>query len=307
MSIAFPMVLALITNVSFFFSFFTPLFIALSYVRGGRAWGTVSVLCGFLLTLALEVFDQKVFGDYTIITTFAGCAVLGIIIGELFLNKVAPLKGVAVTGTVLSVLFLSLLGGSLLSLGDKEKKELRQSYVSWMDNQRLALEKNLKSSEEKSDESFELLTWLERPEKLLEKVMIQAPGYLVMGIFVILWVNFALLLKSFNLTPAALVHFRLPDQLVFGVILGFVLAIWGDTYHPYLEATGLTLLRGLGVFYFFQGFGIYLTFLTAMGVGGIFRSFLVVFTIFTAAQVVALFGLFDMFFNFRRFLVKKND
>ncbi len=61
------------------------------------------------------------------------------------------------------------------------------------------------------------------------------------------------------------------------------------------------------MFYFFQGFGLYISFLNFMGLGGFLRAVLVIATVITANEVLAIFGLFDMFVNFRKYMKRKDQ
>ena len=71
-------------------------------------------------------------------------------------------------------------------------------------------------------------------------------------------------------------------------------------------AIGLTGLSTLGVFYFFQGFGIYLAFLDSFKVTGFVRTLLVVATVMMANKMIAIIGLLDMFLDFKK-MINKND
>ena len=84
------------------------------------------------------------------------------------------------------------------------------------------------------------------------------------------------------------------------------MTMWGEFLGEWGPVMGISLLKILGVFYFFQGFGIYVDFLDHVRIFGFLRSILVVLIVLTANQMLALVGLFDMFVNFRKFLKKKD-
>ena len=102
-------------------------------------------------------------------------------------------------------------------------------------------------------------------------------------------------------------QFKMSDFFIWPVILAFLLAFSGTYYDlgsEWYEIIGMTALKVFGVFYFFQGFGIYSSFLDAFNVRGFLRSLLMVFTIIAAYWMLALIGMFDTFVNFRKLILK---
>ena len=67
---------------------------------------------------------------------------------------------------------------------------------------------------------------------------------------------------------------------------------------------GFTIIKCLGIFYFFQGFGVFSDLLSFLGIVGFFRTLMVVFVIFTGKYLIAAAGLFDNWFDFRKYFVK---
>ena len=59
------------------------------------------------------------------------------------------------------------------------------------------------------------------------------------------------------------------------------------------------------VFYFFQGFGVMSDLLTFLGIMGFFRSIMVMIVILMANYLIAAAGLFDNWFDFRKYFVKR--
>ena len=95
--------------------------------------------------------------------------------------------------------------------------------------------------------------------------------------------------------------------MVFLLIAGLGLAVGGE--HIGLaayEAWGFTIIKCLGLFYFFQGFGVFSDFLSFIGIAGFFRTLIVMAIIFMANYIIALAGLFDNWFDFRRYFIKRN-
>ena len=67
------------------------------------------------------------------------------------------------------------------------------------------------------------------------------------------------------------------------------------------EVIGRNLLYCLGVFYLFQGFGVYNDFLKFLKIGGFIKTLFIAFTLILAAKFLAILGIFDLWFDFRRF------
>jgi hypothetical protein len=82
-----------------------------------------------------------------------------------------------------------------------------------------------------------------------------------------LWFNMFLVLKSRRLllsgndyphSEKELLNFKVPFGFVLLFAAGLVLAVWGSELGSVnYEALGTTIIKCLGIFYFFQGFGVF--------------------------------------------------
>lgn len=61
----------------------------------------------------------------------------------------------------------------------------------------------------------------------------------------------------------------------------------------------------MGVFYLFQGFGVYNDFLKYLKIGGFIKTMFIAFTFILANKFLAILGIFDLWFDFRRFFTNK--
>jgi hypothetical protein len=88
--------------------------------------------------------------------------------------------------------------------------------------------------------------------------------------------------------------------------VGLVLILWGNQLgFQYSEFVGMTILHCLGIFYFFQGFGVFSDLLSFLGIMGFFRTLVVMIVIFLkGGYLIAAAGLFDNWFEFRKYFVK---
>ena len=103
-----------------------------------------------------------------------------------------------------------------------------------------------------------------------------------------------------------LLQFQVPFALVPLLIVGLVLAVWGkDLGQLWYEDAGMNIIKCLGLFYFFQGFGVLSDLLSFLGILGFWRSIVVMAVVFIASTFVAAVGLFDNWFDFRKYFVKK--
>ena len=104
-----------------------------------------------------------------------------------------------------------------------------------------------------------------------------------------------------------LIQVKVPENLIWIFILGLAFVVGEDYVGAQVSELGSYLLIVLAVFYFFQGFGVYISFLDNLKVSGFFRSLLIVTTVYIASQILILIGLSDMFVNYRRFFTKNNN
>jgi hypothetical protein len=303
---------SLLLCVSFLMSVLTPFPIALAAVLYGRKVGYGTGVVAWIVSLLLSFF---IFKDGTIFLIYSLSMLATIAIGEIAIRQIKPLRGMMIAGGSF-LLLLSLIFTYAVKVNglDVQKVLLTQLENSKeiIDSQKKLLEK----SSGESKEAFEALALLNQPELIVDQVIKEAPSWFFVTTFLVLWLNLFLVLKSNRITRKwgkdqysefELLNIKVPDQMIWPVILSLLLALFGDRLGVWYPIVGLNLLKCLGVFYFFQGFGIYLAFLDYVRIGGFIRTILIMLTVFTAFQVMALIGLFDMFVNFRRFFIKDKN
>ena len=308
--IAMMAVLSIILVCSVYFTLFTPYPLGLAIILYGRKIG-FSVIS--LAVLAFYLITVNYIEDYSVLAVYLLSVFIGVTIGEIILRKINPIRGMIVTLTTLLV----VIGGTYVSQKSAIDSSIKESMLSKIDSLKPVFKaqiEELKSSPEGS--AYALESVFENPGPFIDEAIEKAPGYIIMAFILMLWLNTFLLLKSQRLVQEAgeqkysekiLLNFRMPDQFIFPVLLGLAMYMWGGEYKPWVANLGLLIIQILGVFYFFQGFGIYNAYLNYYKVRGIFRSILMVITILVAYQMIALIGLFDMFVNFRKYLKKKDS
>ncbi len=303
----FPVLLVYIHVVM---SMFAPFPIALSSVVYGRLRGAMSALIGVLACIILVQFFAQ---DGVILFIMVSCSFVAFCLAEVVIRQINPLKGIMAIGLIITMI---VSAGIVLTVTQTNKSPQELLVIEFEKIQPLIDEQRKKIKEAGGENSFELDTLITQPKLLAEEVLKVGPGYFLMSVLLTLWINLFLLLKSNRLvnkfknikySESYLLNFKVPDEGIWFVIASLALTLWGDKLGAWYAVIGLTGLKTIGVFYFFQGFGIYLAFLDYVNLTGFFRSLLVVLTVFTAGTLLAIVGLADMFIDFKKLMQKKDQ
>src|SRR5690606_28209197 len=157
-------------------------------------------------------------------------------------------------------------------------------------------------------DSIQVLQLLDNHELLAKEMIESFPSYVFIAVFLMLWFNMFMVLKSRRLLHSGQVYpydeknllkFKVPFGFVLVLVSGLVLATWGSSLGSNnYEILGVTMLKCLGVFYFFQGFGVYSDLLNFLNIRGFLRTILVMMTLLMANYLIAIAGLFDNWFDF---------
>lgn len=300
---------SVILCLSFIMAVFAPFPLALASLLYGRALGFLTGLVGLVISFA---FATLVYADLTLFWFYLLVFFFGSGIAEILRRGISPIKGMVVFGLGFIALFSILAFGVLQS----QNLTVEQFVLKQIELSQDKISEQKKLIEQSTDkDSIQALALLDSPELLSRELIRSFPSYFFMGVFLLLWFNMFLALKSRRLllsgnsyayTEKNLLNFKVPFEFVFLLIAGFVLAIWGeDLGLGSYEAWGITIIKCLGIFYFFQGFGVFSDLLNFLGIMGIFRSLIVVLVILMANYLIAAAGLFDNWFDFRKYFVKR--
>lgn len=287
---------------------FVPFPMALALAFYGRKKGGAVVLG----VLALgSVFIQAFANQQMMTGHLIGLAIslaISWIVGEIILRKIEPKDALLKTGVVLIVLVF--LGGSFYI--SQNRPLLQETVTSTITSFKNAY---LSSKDASQHEIANQL--MEDPQAIATQILNLAPAGMFAISYVWFWVSLFLvlrgtaLLREMNLypySPRNLTKFKAPESMIWGVIVAVALLIMPESWlGPAAQVWGNNLIQVFGVFYFFQGFGIYIEFLNFLGIYGIFRSFLIVMTFVLGNTFLAYIGLFDLWVNFRKFFVKKEN
>lgn len=295
--------------MSYLMAVFTPFPVTMAVVLYGRIKGYLVALLGVLVCLLVGHFfaSEAPF----LMALFYGCMIVfASLIAESLLRDWPPVRVVVISGALVIVTLAGLASNWLI-----QHKLTPQAYVT-QEVQEAIRQLDAARKEGRFSQDLIDLGLGQPPAEIAQQVLEHLPGYLCMAIFFILWVNMYLSLKGRRLLNPAnvvahdeteLLSFRMPFPWIYSVVVGLALVVGAD-YLPYAwaSAVGMNILRLVGVFYFFQGFGVMLAFLNHYGVMGFFRTLLVMGIVFLAPAAIALVGLFDTWFDFTKKLKKQN-
>jgi hypothetical protein len=300
---------SVILCISFIMSVFAPFPLALAVILYGRSKGYLMGLMGLVASFAFAAFlyqDLTLFGFYFCVVLF------GFSIAEIVLRGVHPIKGLIACGLG----FIALVSVALTLTIRSTKLSTEQFIVQQIQKSSDKINEQKKIIEQSGEkDAVNVLQLLDRPDLLAKEVMQSFPSYFFIGVFIMLWFNMFLVLKSRRLLLSAndypfservLLNFKVPFAFVLVLVAGLVLAVWGQDFGASFENWGLTIVKCLGIFYFFQGFGVFSDLLSFLGIMGFFRTLIVMVVIFMANYLIAAAGLFDNWFDFRKYFVKKN-
>ncbi len=285
--------------LSSYMAMFTPFPIAMAVVLYGRVRSYGVALLGLL---ACSLVGFLFFGGPVFTASYAVLMLFAALIAEVTLRGWRPVRSMVITGGVVLSGLVAALWAYL-----QQRNIALESAVTEMVTYGLA---RFEEASKAGGPSLVSLGLARPIEELVQQIISTLPGYTIVGVFCLLWVNMYLVLKGRRLLQPALMHdhnehallgFKMPLAGVYAVVVGLALSVWGsELKQPWIDPVATTLLMTVGVFYFFQGLGVALNFLNHFQIMGFFRTLLVMAVVFFVPWVVALLGLFDTWFDFNQ-------
>lgn len=295
--------------ISFIMAIFAPFPLALAVILYGRSKGYLTGLAGLVLSY---VFASMVYGDLTLFGFYVGVMIFGFGVAEIVLRGISPIKGLVSFGMGFILLTAAAFGFMMSSMKTTPREFILQQIERSAD--KIAEQKKVVEQSGDKD-SIEVLQLLDRPDLLAKEMIESFPSYYFMGVFLMLWFNMFMVLKGRRLlfsgqdypySERNLLNFKVPFGFIVVLACGLALAVWGEQLgSTTFESIGHTIIFCLGIFYFFQGFGVFSDLLNFLGIVGFFRTLIVMITIFTGSYLIAFAGLFDNWFDFRKYFVKR--
>lgn len=294
------------------FALFASIPFTISFLLYGKlktfALGVVGMALAFLLT-QVQLYQGSALG------TFPLALIYGYLISRSILKEEHPAQGIFKNGLGVFLLFMGLIttfhfsydGGLRAFLTPYVEKAATQYY------------KNVEGVVGVPGEQIrQLEDVIKDPSLVVDPVLNYGTGFIFIGVFLSFWVGTFVALRmaplwkafhSYKYNVKSLTSFQMPQEMIFPLIAVLAIAV-GNVYElfgPWADVVGFNAILMLGIFYFFQGFGILSELLTYWSFFGFLRSMVIFFTVIMAYHVVALVGVLDMWVNFRRFFKKEND
>lgn len=294
--------------ISFIMSVFAPFPLALAVILYGRTKGWLVGVAGLVVSF---LFATMLYQDLTLFGFYLCVFLFGAGIAEIVHRGISPVKGMITFGLA----FILIASGAFAYMMSSMKTTPKEFIIQQIEKSADKINEQKKAIETSGDkDSIQVLQMLDRPDLLAKELIESFPSYFFMGVFLMLWFNMFLVLKSRRLLYSGhdypysekdLLNFKVPFGFVIVLAAGLALAVWGNQIGNGFESIGNTVIRCLGIFYFFQGFGVFSDLLNFLGIVGFFRTIIVMITIFVANYLIAVAGLFDNWFDFRKYFVKR--
>ncbi|MFA6238328.1 MAG: DUF2232 domain-containing protein [Bacteriovorax sp.] len=296
-------------------SVFAPVPLILAFLLYGRL---TTLFMGGVCTTALWIISVKFAIPLMIAGMYLTAFLYAILIAEVILRNINPVKGLMLSG----IMLVTLIGSALIAynqLGKTSvKAELKANVIKLL---ALVKEQNKDNEALKTngEDARAFQDFISKPEELAAEIYSILPSIIFVFVFFGLWISLYMALRNsiiwrykvlYSYSLKDLINFRVPDFFVWPLILSLVCLVGSDYGLPKTaEVIGTNLLYCLGVFYLFQGFGVYNAFLKYLKIGGFMKTLFVVFTLVMAYKFLAILGMFDMWFDFRKFLTnsKKDE
>ena len=292
-------------------SVFAPVPLILVFLLYGRL---TTLFIGGVCTSILWFVSVKYAIPLVIAGMYLSAFLYAILIAEIILRNINPVKGLIYAGIIL----VTLVGGLLIGFNQfskvSVKSELKASVVKLMAMVK-EQNKNNEALNSNGEDARALQDFISKPEELANEIYGVLPAVIFVFAFFGLWISLYMTLRNsviwrfkhpYSFSLKDLINFRAPDFFVWPLILSLVCVVGADYGLPKQAViAGTNLLYCLGVFYLFQGFGVYNAFLKYLKVGGFLKTMFVVFTLVMAYKFLAVLGMFDLWFDFRKFFTNK--
>jgi hypothetical protein len=294
------------------FALFASIPFTISFLLYGKmktlTMGAVGTALAFFL-LQLKIYQGSALGTYPL------AIIYGYLISAAIMRKDHPAKAIFINGasvfavmmTLVFTFHLTVEGGIRGFLGPYVQKTAIQYHDS--------LEK---AAGVPGEQLRQLKDVMEEPSLVVDPIVNYGTGFIFVCVLLSFWIGTFVALRmaplwkpfhDYEYDIKTLTSFQIPFQVVWPLIIGLVFAV-GHAYGffgDWAEVLGFNTLLILGVFYFFQGFGVFSELLTYWKFFGFLRSMVIFFAVILAYQILALVGVLDTWVNFRRFFNKKND
>lgn len=309
-------VICLILSIAYPLGVFSPLPVAFAFLL----YGNLKTFVAFSTMIVLALVTAQYGEAFLLLANSAYVVFYAVIIGflssSIILRNEDPVKGLLKRGFIFLLIIFGLLGAIELVFPATISTAISTSV-----QEGIAQLKSSPDYEKLMAQGGELAityqNFLNNPQEIIKMIYSWGFSVIFVGTFFILWLTSFMLLRSAKMWKLLhgykyglknFVRFQVPEYFAYLVVVGLILFLGGDYIGGEVyEIIGLNMLLCLGVFYFFQGMGVYLDFLKFIKVTGFIRSILAIMTIFFAHRFIAIVGLLDFWVNFRRFFKNNKE
>lgn len=293
-------------------SIFAPVPLILAFLLYGRVTTVVlGVISAAILWFASMKFAQM---PLLLVGVYAVAFFYAVLVAEVIFRNMNPVAGLIRSGLIL----VTIAGVSLFWYNQLSKVSIKTQLSTAVESTFTKVRENNKEVFATGGEDARAVQdVLARPQELADEIYSILPAIVFIGSFLGLWVSFFMTLRNsliwryrhlYTYGLKDLIHFKAPEFFVYPLIASLVLMVGADYgLGKMASVVGGNLLYCLGVFYLFQGFGIYSDFLQYLRIRGFVKTLFIVFTLVMAFKFLAIIGMFDLWFDFRKYLTNTND
>ena len=294
------------------FALFASIPFTLSFLLYGKS---KSFILGAIGTgLAVLLMQLKVYQG-SAVGTFPMALIYGYLISQTIKKKVHPVSGILRNGFAMfaivmggALLFNYLQPGGIEGVLTPNIKDAASQYYNTLKDVPNAPSEQLRQLEDLKND----------PTEVVSSILHYGTSAIFIGVFLSIWVGTFVILKlgplwrvihTYPYNVKNLTSFQVPFSFVWPLIIGLVLAV-GSAYGQlgeWAEIAGYNILLMLGIFYFFQGFGILSDLLNKWRIFGFFRTMVIFLSVIMGYQVLALVGVLDTWVDFRKLFKSKNN
>ena len=293
-------------------SVFAPVPLILAFLLYGRS---TTLIVGGISAIILGIISVK-FSQipFLLLSLYLVAFLYAVLITEIIFRNIHPVTGLIRAGLVL----ITISGVSLFWYNQKSSVSIKSQLTSAIEATFAKVKENNKEVLTSGGEDARVVQdVLARPQDLVNEIYSLLPSIVFISAFLGLWVSFYMTLRNslvwryrnfyaFGLKD--LVNFKAPEFFVYPLITSLVLMVGADYgLGKTASIIGGNLLYCLGVLYLFQGFGIYNDFLKYLRIRGFVKTLFIVFTLVMAFKFLAIIGMFDLWFDFRKYLTNTNN
>jgi len=294
-------------------SIFAPVPMALAILVYGRV--PAIFFAGLFAALVWYATTKVAFASGVFLTGIHLVSVFsGVLVSELILRNINPVKGLIISGFI----FVAIAGGLIISSERIGKVSTKDQIANAVDQVVKAIKENNKETiDQGNEEGRNIKSLISNQKEIVDELMNYLPSIVFVSSFFALWICLYSVLRLskvwryknlYSFATRDLITFKAPEFFVYPLIAALVMVIGADHgLGPKAEVVGGNILYCLGVFYLFQGFGIFNDFLTFARIGGVFKSAIMAFVLMVSFKFLAVIGMFDLWFDFRKYFTRKNN